>query len=123
MLDFRPAWDRRARHVLALLAEERDLLRAGRIADLARLAERRDRLVAGLLEAPPERSAETEALIASLQREAGRNGRLLGAFLEGMKTAGRALARRGAEAPIGLYGAAGARLPEPGPAPRSDRRA
>jgi hypothetical protein len=118
-------WCRGAEALIALLEEERGLIRAGRLAELGRLAARRDRLVArlaGAREAP--QGPEAEALVARLRAAAARNLRLLDAAREGFAAAGRLIAGlRARDGAIGLYSEKGARLDPPGVAGHADRRA
>lgn len=116
----RPRFARRAERVLALLEEERLLLRSGRIAALGPLAARRERLVAAL--GPVEPGPETEALLGRIRAAAARNLRLIGECRAGLAQARAAIAR-GGNADLGLYSAQGTRLAPAAPERRSDRKA
>lgn len=117
-------WLRRARLLLGLLDREAAALRAARIAEIAEIAQRRDALLAELEAATPPEGPETEALLARIRRQAGRNQGLARAVLDGLRAARADLDRIGAATgQIGLYGPSGGRLTEPSTNPLSDRRA
>lgn len=116
-------WRGRVRGLLRLLVRERQLMRAGDLEGLAALETRRSTLIDGVLRVPPPQGAESTALLAQLRAEAARNQRLTAAFLDGVRSAARDVAKL-SRAPnrIGLYSPEGA-LSEPPAAAQTDRRA
>lgn len=119
----RLTWSRRARRVLALLAEERSLLGEARLAEMSRVVSRREELMQALALHPAENRPEAVALLERIRHEARRNQRLTLAFCKGVENARRRFARiEAATRDIGLYSASGTRLQTETPG-RSDRRA
>jgi hypothetical protein len=80
----------RLERVMRLLDEERKVLLDGPLSDLAGLVARREALVAELV---AEERALPRAFVLALQARAERNGRLIQAALEGVKSAEAQLAR------------------------------
>ncbi|RMF39641.1 MAG: hypothetical protein D6754_05020 [Alphaproteobacteria bacterium] len=117
-------WRQRVHRLIGLLAEERAALRRARLEELARIAPRRMALLESLAAMEPPAGEDSAALLERLQREAGRNQRLIGAFLDGLRAAARQIAQiENATGRIGLYDPHGAILPETPGRPLSDRRA
>ncbi|MEM9010068.1 MAG: hypothetical protein AAGE18_02495 [Pseudomonadota bacterium] len=117
-------WKRRARRVIDLLEKERAALLSGRLDMLQEHVDRRERLVQELTAEAPAESPEVRAALAEIQEAAGRNQRLLDAYLEGLRAAQarlKQISRDAAE--IGLYGSDGSRIPSPSAASKADRRA
>jgi hypothetical protein len=115
--------ERLAREILNLLGRERDLLLAGRFADLARAAETRDAQLERLQAADAATLAALEAPMAALREAAARNAGLLRAALDGAAAARRRLAAlRDAAAPLASYDASGAPV-QHGSGPGLARRA
>ena len=101
----------------ALLDRERDLLRLGRIDELAPLLAERDRVLAAATGADVER-------LRRLRAKAERNGRLASAAADGIRAAlsrVRELAR--AAGPIGSYSATGESLKIGAIRPTCERKA
>ncbi len=115
--------ERLAREILGLLGRERDLLLAGRFADLARVAETRDAQLQRLESADPAALQTLDTAMAALREAAARNAGLLRAAMEGAAAARRRLAAlRDAAAPLASYDASGAPV-QHGGGPALARRA
>ncbi|MEM0943182.1 MAG: hypothetical protein AAGI70_04465 [Pseudomonadota bacterium] len=103
-------WPYRLTRIEALLAEERSLLEHGDISRLAALGDRRASLIDGLGEMPDVLARQQMARLQRIQAAARRNGRLIGAYLEGARqAAARIQALENSERSLGTYGRDGAR--------------
>lgn len=111
----------KARAVIALLDEERKLIRSGAFEALAALRPRRDADVAALMNAKGESDPEFADLVRAIAIRAERNGRLMRALLDGARRGRERLSAIEAQTTsVGAYDSKGARIG--GAAPRRDQR-